>query len=131
MKGPSFLRMSTSHPDPTLRFLFGTAAAGVLLVVLSTLSPILVPFLQAAFLIAILSRPVAWLNRRRLGQLPSVLLVVTGVALGISVLAGFIGTSVVEIARTAPAYAQQLDGDSNELYLRDIPVAEYPPGPVI
>ncbi len=95
--------------EPTLRFLLGAAAAGVLLVVLSALSPVLVPFLQAAFLIVILSQPVSWLCRKRLARLPAVLLVVTGVALGIALLAGIIGTSLVEIARTAPAYEQRLD----------------------
>ena len=90
------------NPDSTLRFLLGAAAAGVLLVVLSALSPVLVPFLQAAFLIVILSQPVSWLYRKGLGRLPAVLVMVTGVALGIALLAGVIGTSLVEIARTAP-----------------------------
>ena len=97
------------NPDSTLRFLLGAAAAGVLLVVLSALSPVLVPFLQAAFLIVILSQPVSWLCRKGLGRLPAVLVMVTGVALGIALLAGVIGTSLVEIARTAPAYEQRLD----------------------
>ena len=101
--------MSMPNPDSTLRFLLGAAAAGVLLVVFSALSPVLVPFLQAAFLIVILSQPVSWLCRKRLARLPAVLLVVTGVALSIAVLAGVIGTSLVEIARTAPAYEQRLD----------------------
>ena len=101
--------MSMPNPDSTLRFLLGAAAAGVLLVVLSALSPVLVPFLQAAFLIVILSQPVSWLCRKRLGRLPAVLVVVAGVALIIALLAGIIGTSLVEIARTAPAYEQRLD----------------------
>jgi len=97
------------NPDSTLRFLLGAAAAGVLLVVLAALSPVLVPFLQAAFLIVILSQPVSWLCRKRLARLPAVLVVVMSVALGIALLAGIIGTSLVEIARTAPAYEQRLD----------------------
>ncbi len=97
------------NPDSTLRFLLGAAAAGVLLVVLAALSPVLVPFLQAAFLIVILSQPVSWLCRKGLARLPAVLVVVMSVALGIALLAGIIGTSLVEIARTAPAYEQRLD----------------------
>jgi len=47
--------------------------------------------------------------------LPAVLVVVTGVALIIALLAGIIGTSLVEIARTAPAYEQRLDGWSGAI----------------
>ena len=39
--------------------------------------------------------------------------------------------ALVHAVYSGHAYAQQLDGDSKELYLRDIPVAEYPPGQVI
>jgi len=77
-------------------------------VVLSVLSPVLVSFLQAAFLIVILSQPVSWLCGKRLGRLPAVLVVVTGVALIIALLAGISGTSLVEIAKTAPAYEEQV-----------------------
>lgn len=107
--------MSMTNTDPILRFLLGAAATGVLLVVLSMLSPVLVPFLQAAFLIVILSQPVSWLCRKGLARLPAVLLVVTGMALIVAVLAGVIGTSLVEIARTAPAYEQQLDERTEEI----------------
>jgi predicted PurR-regulated permease PerM len=107
--------MSMPNPDSTLRFLLGAAAAGVLLVVLAALSPVLVPFLQAAFLIVILSQPVSWLCRKGLARLPAVLVVVMSVALGIALLAGILGTSLVEIARTAPAYEQRLDEWSNAI----------------
>jgi dimethylamine/trimethylamine dehydrogenase len=39
--------------------------------------------------------------------------------------------ALVHAVYSGHAYAQQLDGDDKELYLRDIPVAEYPPGSVI
>ena len=39
--------------------------------------------------------------------------------------------ALVHAVYSGHAYAQQLDGDDSELYLRDIQVAEYPPGPVI
>jgi dimethylamine/trimethylamine dehydrogenase len=39
--------------------------------------------------------------------------------------------ALVHAVYSGHAYAQQLDGDENELYLRDIPVADYPPGKVI
>ena len=101
--------MSMANPDPIFRFLLFTAAAGVSVVVLSVLSPVLVTFLQAAFLIVILSQPVSWLCRKGLARLLAVLVVVTGVALSLGLLAGVIGTSLVDIARTAPAYEQRLD----------------------
>ena len=76
--------------------------------VLSVLSPVLVSFLQAAFLIVILSQPVSWLCRKGLARLSAVLLVVTALALSVAVLGGVIGTSLVEIAKTAPAYEEQV-----------------------
>jgi dimethylamine/trimethylamine dehydrogenase len=39
--------------------------------------------------------------------------------------------ALVHAVYSGHAYARQLDGPADELYLRDIPIAEHPPGPVI
>jgi len=39
--------------------------------------------------------------------------------------------ALVHAVYSGHGYARQLDSPQDELYLRDIPVAEFPPGPVI
>ena len=39
--------------------------------------------------------------------------------------------ALVHAVYSGHAFSRELDRQGNELYLRDIPVAEYPPGPVI
>jgi len=39
--------------------------------------------------------------------------------------------ALVHAVYSGHAYARQLDADNSDLYLRDIPVAIHPPGPVI
>jgi AI-2 transport protein TqsA len=94
--------------SPALRFLVGAAAAGVLLIVLKTLSPVLVPFLQAAFVAVIAGGPVSWLHRRRLPLPAAVALVFLGLIVTFWLLGLFLSASVREIGRELPAYEERL-----------------------
>jgi len=38
---------------------------------------------------------------------------------------------LVHAVHSGHSFSRELDRQTNELYLRDIPIAEYPPGPVI
>lgn len=91
-----------------LRFLVGAAAAGVLLVVLKTLSPVLVPFLQAVFIAVIAGGPVSWLHRRRVPLPAAVALVFLGLVVTFWLLGLFLSASVREIGRELPAYEERL-----------------------
>ena len=39
--------------------------------------------------------------------------------------------ALVHAVHSGHSFSRELDRQTNELYLRDIPIAEYPPGPVI
>ena len=89
--------------------LLGAVLVGLLLIVLQTLSPVLVPFLQAAFLTVIAERPVAWLRRRRLGQFVSVLVVVTGLVLILALIGTLAAASLSDFGTKLPVYERRVE----------------------
>ena len=94
--------------SPVLRFLVGAAAVGVLLIVFKTLSPVLVPFLQAAFVAIIAARPVSYLHRHRVPLLAAVGIVFLGLVVTFWLLGIFLSASVREIGRELPAYEDRI-----------------------
>lgn len=96
--------------SPVVRSLVGAAAVGVLLVVLKTLAPVLVPFLQAVFIAVIAAGPVSWLHRRRVPLPAAVALVFLGLVVSFWLLGLFLSASVREIGRELPAYEARLRG---------------------
>ena len=98
-----------------LHALLGIALVGLLLVILRAISAPLIPLLQAAFLTVILYRPVAWLRKSGIGQLPAVVIVAGMVALILILLAIFLTTSMVQIAGKLPAYQHRLNEMTQEL----------------
>jgi predicted PurR-regulated permease PerM len=102
---PDLARLESS---PVLRLLVGAAAAGVLLLVLKQLSPVLVPFLQAAFVAIIAARPVSYLKRHRVPQAAAVAIVILGLVITFWMLGIFVTGSVGEMGRELPLYEEKI-----------------------
>jgi len=102
---PDLARLESS---PVLRLLVGAAAVGVLVLVLKHLSPVLVPFLQAAFVAIIAAQPVSYLKRHRVPQVAAVAIVILGLVVIFWILGLFVTGSVAEMGREFPLYEDKL-----------------------
>ena len=96
--------------EPVARVLLALALSGVLLLVLRALSPILVPFLQAAFIGVIASQPLSWMRRRGVPRLPAVLTVILAVTAGLGLITTVIVLSLADMRSRFPVYQARLNG---------------------
>jgi len=102
-------REPTGQRDLYSRPLFVCVLVGLLLIALRTLSPVLVPVLQAGFLTLLAAKPVLWLRRRRLPHFLAVFSVVVALTSILVALSTLVASSIAELTRRAPIYEQQLD----------------------
>ncbi|MFP4251309.1 MAG: AI-2E family transporter [Guyparkeria sp.] len=100
---------STNKPSP-LAWLLGAAAVFILLAGLKTVSHIVTPFLLAAFLAIISAPPMAWMQRRGVPGLISILFLFSLVGLAFFLLFVALQGAAESLATQAPAYQAKLAG---------------------
>ncbi|HER35403.1 MAG TPA: AI-2E family transporter, partial [Halothiobacillaceae bacterium] len=93
-----------------LHWLVGGAAVFILLAGLQTVSHIVTPFLLAAFLAIISAPPLAWMQRRGVPGIVSILLLFLLVGLAFFLLFLALQGAVESLATQAPAYQAKLAG---------------------
>ncbi|TNF75036.1 MAG: AI-2E family transporter [Acidobacteria bacterium] len=97
------------------------AASVVTLAVLAVLfamreaQAIVVPTLMAFFLAVVAESPVAWLEKKGLPRVLSILLVVTGLAVALFVIGLVLGSSVQDLSRRVPEYQERLQDQIDSL----------------
>lgn len=92
-----------------LKPLLAAACLVIVVAALKAARPILVPLLLAAFLAALAAPIVLWLGKRRVAPSLSIPLIVVAALLGLSVVGGFVGTSVNRFVGELPRYQARLD----------------------
>jgi len=99
----------TQRPG-ALQWLIGGAAVFILLAGLQTVSHIVTPFLLAAFLAIISAPPMAWMQRRGVPGLVSILFLFSLVGLAFFLLFLALQGAAESLANQAPAYQAKLAG---------------------
>ncbi|TKA91251.1 AI-2E family transporter [Guyparkeria sp. SB14A] len=99
-----------SHRPGALTWLLGAAAVFILLAGLKTVSHIVTPFLLAAFLAIISAPPMAWMQRRGVPGLVSILFLFSLVGLAFFLLFLALQGAAESLATQAPAYQAKLAG---------------------
>ncbi len=98
------------HKPSPLTWLIGAAAVFILLAGLKTVSHIVTPFLLAAFLAIISAPPMAWMQRRGVPGLVSILFLFSLVGLAFFLLFVALQGAAESLANQAPAYQAKLAG---------------------
>ncbi|RRQ23570.1 AI-2E family transporter [Guyparkeria sp. SCN-R1] len=99
-----------SHKPSALAWLLGAASVFILLAGLKTVSHIVTPFLLAAFLAIISAPPMAWMQRRGVPGLVSILFLFSLVGIAFFLLFLALQGAAESLANQAPAYQAKLAG---------------------
>jgi len=94
-----------STPSDSSRYLRVLATVAIVVFITAALhwvSVVFVPLTLAIFLAFILTPPVAWLQRRKLGRLPAVILVVGATVLMSGAVGIVVGRQLMQLTRTLP-----------------------------
>jgi predicted PurR-regulated permease PerM len=86
------------------RILVNLAAFVVIVAGMRAASSLLVPFLLAMFLAILCATPLRWLTAHRVPRVLAVILLVIVVLAVASVIGGILGTTIVDLSRSAPRY---------------------------
>ncbi|MEZ5277589.1 MAG: AI-2E family transporter [Opitutaceae bacterium] len=104
------MRPSTrvSNRQPVLRFLIGAAAFVIFVAGIRAASPIAVPFLMAIFVSVITAPAFVAMQRRGVPSWVALLILVLGLVLIVTGLAGVVSNSVADFTRNLPQYQLRL-----------------------
>jgi len=93
-----------SYGSATSRIMLTLASFVVIIAGIKAAAAIAVPFLLALFLAVICSAPAQWLQRRRVPVWLSIVIVIGGILVIGSVLAGLVGASIGDFVKALPRY---------------------------
>ena len=97
-----------SNSNSAIRFLVSMAAIVIIIEGVNYAQPILASFLVAVFFAVIGTRPVRWLERKRIPSVIAVLLVVTGMITILLIAGAIVGESITSFYTELPAYQTRL-----------------------
>jgi len=108
--------MTTARPRTTVSQMLLTVAAFIIIVAgMQAASPLLVPFLLAAFITIICTPIMVWLKRRGSPSWLALIVVIVGVLLIGFLVSAFIASSVSDFTRDLPAYQAALGRQVTDL----------------
>ncbi len=111
----------TPIATPVLSFLAALVAVGILVIILQGISSILIPFLQAAFVALVASKPVTFLERHSVPRVLSAIVVVLCIVSLVAAVIVMVGAGLTNVAQGLLAYEarfQELKVFLVDLFLR-------------
>jgi len=102
------MKHKESQRPVTLNIAIAMATFIIIVAGLRAASDLLVPFLLAAFIAIIISAPMFWLRQKKVPTILALLIVITGVLIGVFLVVALIGTSVDDFSKNLPQYQEQL-----------------------
>jgi AI-2 transport protein TqsA len=104
-----------AHESPFVRFLIVAAAFVVVIAGMKAAESLLVPFLLSLFIAVLCSPSLAWLNRRGLPNGLSLLIIISVIVLGGTMIGAVVGSSLSDFREDLPEYQAKLQGQSEQL----------------
>lgn len=101
-------RQSTHRSSPEWSSLSSLGIVAAALVALYFARPIVIPFAFALAFGFVLTPPTSWLQRLKIGRVPSVVIVMTVAVASLAAIGWLVANQLIEVAANLPAYKQNI-----------------------